>query len=154
MKLKNLDPALMLWAGVALLLLAAIYAPISRPDIPDEAVDIVRMDAFSPLVIEIDRKLGQGKPVALSALELRQIEPIVQSRRLLTTGPMTTVDLRVAVDVLRDFQLQLDSQEKEGSREAIRNHRNRVLSERFPRLDADKLALVLAELQDELEAQP
>ena len=153
MKLKNLDPALMLWAGVALLLLAAIYAPVSRPDIPDEAVDIMRMDAFSPLVIAIDRNLVHGEPIALSALELRQIEPIVQSRRLLTAGPMTTVDLKLAVDVLRDFQRQLESQEKEGSREAIRHHRNRVLSERFPRLDADKIALVLAELHGELEAQ-
>lgn len=154
MKLKNINPALMLWAGVALLLLAAIYAPVSRPDIPDEAVDIVRMDAFSPRVIEIDEKLRRGEPLALSALELRQIEPIVQSRRLLTTGPMTMVDLRVAVDVLRDFQLQLDGQQGEGSREAIRNHRDRVLAERFPRLDKDKIARVLTELQGELEAQP
>jgi hypothetical protein len=149
---KRINTSVLLWAGIALLLLAAIYAPVSRSDIADEPTQIARMDAFSPLVIAVDNQLQQGEALALTTSQLAEMTPILQSRRLLLTGPMTAEELREALSMLRIFHYDIESQRQEGSRQTLRNHRARTLAERFPRLDAERIGPVLDQLRMELEA--
>ncbi|MFU8804013.1 MAG: hypothetical protein ACNA8W_09420 [Bradymonadaceae bacterium] len=148
---KNVNISVLLWAGIAILILAAIYAPISRPDIPDETTDVFRMDAFSPLVTRVDEQLRHGEDLEISPQELSVMRPILQSRRLINTGPMAAHELTEAVEIFREYRPQIDSQEAEGSKQAVRAYRNRKLTEAFPRLDEEKITEELTRFHQEYE---
>ncbi|QDG50654.1 hypothetical protein FIV42_07885 [Persicimonas caeni] len=146
-------PAVM-WTALALILIiGALMVPIewvrSVGDFLGEEEQAT--DVFSDSVAGVDKALAAGASVEMSDARLAEMRPHLQVRRLATTGPMTHEDVVEATEMMRDFNAQIASQELEGSKEALRNERNRRLAEAFPRLDAAKIGPTLAELNSQLE---
>lgn len=107
-------------------------------------------DVFSDPVARVDQALAKGEPVEVSADKLEQMRPHLQVRRLSQAGPMTHDDVVEATRMMRNFNAQIAAQELEGSKDALRNERNRRLAEAFPRLDQAKIDRALAGLEGEL----
>lgn len=141
------------WTGLTILLIiGALLVPMewvdSFGDFLGEAEP--RHDAFSEEVAAIDEDLAEERELDVSAERLDKLVVHLQARRLLDAGPMTAGQMREATEILAEYNRQLATQREEGSREAIRNERNRQLAEAFPRLDDDKLAAELEGLRDDL----
>ncbi len=146
-------PAVVWTALTILLIIGALMVPIEWVQSvggifgePEQTTDV-----FSDDVARVDKALAEGEPVEASDETLAQMRPHLQVRRLATTGPMTHDDVVEATKMMRDFNAQIASQELKGSKEALRNERNRRLAKAFPRLDAAKIDPTLAELREQLQ---
>lgn len=150
---ETLKRPAVVWTGLALLLIiGALMVPIewvrSVNDLLGEEEQA--SDVFSDDIAGVDKALAQGKSVELSNARLAEMRPHLQVRRLASTGPMTHEDVVEATKLMREFNAQIAAQELEGSKDALRNERNRRLAEAFPRLDASKIGPALAELNAQL----
>jgi hypothetical protein len=156
MKLKDtLKRPAVVWTGLALILIiGALLVPIewvrSVNDLVGESDPSA--DVFSTELAGIDQALAAGEPVQLSDHKLVEIRAHLQTRRLSKAGPMTHDDVVEATKILREFNAQIASQELKGSRDALRNERNRRLAEAFPRLDPAKIDRELTKLRAQLKS--
>ncbi len=151
---RTLKRPALLWTALALLvLLGALLVPLEWVD---QVGDFIgeqgsETSAFAEDVARVDGALRAGEDPGVSNEELRLMLPHLQLRRMLDTGPMTAGEVNEATELLVEFNAQIASQEKEGSRQALRKQRNRELADKFPRLDDEKLSDALEELREQLE---
>jgi hypothetical protein len=111
-----------------------------------------KVGAWSDRVDRIDARLRAGEPIDLSDEEMRELLPHLQVRRLYGAGPLNVEDAREAEALFRDFNRRIAGQELEGSRDALRNERNKQLAEALPRLEREELDAAMAKLHRQLEA--
>jgi hypothetical protein len=144
-----------MWTGLAIIVLVgAMLVPIEWVESVENLLGEPTEDTsvFSTDVGEVDRALREGEAVDVDADTLREMRPNLQVRRLLETGPMTSQEVRRAGELVEEFNRDIATQELEGSRQALRNERNRRLAEAFPRLDADQIGAELDRLDAQLDA--
>ena len=145
-------PAVIWTALTVILIIGALMVPIdwvrSVGGIFGESEQAA--DVFSDPVARVDKAIAAGEPVEISDEKLQQMRPHLQVRRLSQAGPMTHDDVVEATKIMREFNAQIADQKLEGSKQALRNERNRRLAEAFPRLDRAKIEKELDRLKEEL----
>lgn len=110
-----------------------------------------QVQAWSDPVDRVDKRLRAGEALEVSDSELDELRPHLQVRRLYEAGPLNVEDARDAEAILRDFDARIAAQKLEGSKDALRNERNKQLADALPRLDRDKIDRVLTTLRDQLD---
>lgn len=150
------DRPLLFWAAVFLGLPAVLLIlPLdwSKTGTPGLLRQKPPLHTTSERVAEIDRALAQGKTVRLSAARLQTIKPMLQARRLLAAGPMDAGELRRAVKMCREMNLQIQREEQASSRRAVRTMWHERLAAALPRLRGPKIPPALQTLRRQLDDQ-
>lgn len=138
-----------LWLCLGLFLFAAILIPASWTSI--NLGGAPPLDAFSTEIAQLDDLLDNNKslsPENQQSLEARLA--LVQTRRLLRAGKMSSNETRQATKLLQQWQPQIASQSHEGSRATMRHARNDALATQFPRLDPQAITRELDLLDTQL----
>lgn len=150
---RTLKRPAVIWTGLTILLIiGALLVPM---DWVDSFGDILGEpepsdDAFSEEVARIDDALREGDDPQVDRERIAELIIPLQIRRLLDTGPMTAGEVREATDMLEEYNGQIASQEKQGSRDAVRSERTKQLAKAFPRLDREAIDAELEALRDDL----
>jgi hypothetical protein len=144
------------WGGLAgLLVIMALLVPTkwTAPfaDLLGEEQN-PKVAAWNDENDSLDAKLRAGEPVELTDEELARVKVDLQVRRLYDAGPMNVEDAREAEAIIRDFNQRIAGQELEGSRDALRQERNKQLAEALPRLQRDDIDAALAKLREQIAA--
>jgi len=151
---KRLRRSTLFWSlGAFALIVAALIIPSAWLEPIEKLYDVEKPqeDVFSTSIAELSQSLEDGTPLKTSRLELEDSLPHIQARRMLAAGPMTSEEVREAVEIFREFRLRIDAEKTEGSKDAVRRFRDDKLAEQFPRLDAARITEELEALRRQIE---
>lgn len=137
-----------LWLCLGLFLFAAILLPASWTSI--NLGGPPPLDAFSTEIARLDEQLDYGDSLSTEHQQsLQNHITLLQTRRLLRAGKMSSEETRQATKLLQHWLPQIESQTHEGSQATMRRARNDALADQFQRLDPQAIEREL----DLLDAQ-
>lgn len=148
-------PALFWTILAGILILLAITVPTDWTNSFSSLLGEEKPEQLRPWgdrVDAIDETLRAGEPLELSESELDRLRPHLQVRRLYEAGPLNVEDARDAEKIFRDFSGRIERQELEGSKDALRQERNKQLARELPRLDKADIDRALQTLREQLRA--
>ena len=108
-------------------------------------------DSFDDIVAQVDDALKKGEPLPVTRSGFDAHHRLVAARRLAAAGKATGEEVRRAAAMFGDFQDRIDSEQTEGSKDAMRSLRNETLDEALPRVERAAVDETLATLRSQIE---
>lgn len=111
--------------------------------------DPVNIDKpFADETAELDRRLRVGEPV--DRAKLHELEHDLRLRRLMSAGPMTGEDVREVRVMLEEFSAQLEREQDEAGKDALRQMHYRRLDEALPRVSKEAIEAAMRSFDAQL----
>lgn len=140
-----------IWTACALLILLSIVLPQVDMSIQHESPRAeANFDPFDPAIIALESHLAQQRVGDWEPDQVRAQLPLLQARALARIGPMTPVEMERVAALIDEYAPQIASQ-PEGSAEALRAHRDHLIAESLPRLNADAIRNALEKTRQSVE---
>ena len=137
-----------IWGGCAILLFLVFVVPsvdFSRQD--DTPRVLGTPDPFADFVIDAEELLHNGRLAELDQDDAYRIAPLLKARALTKAGPIAPHEMEIVVEFIDEYRPQIAGQSGEGSRRALRNHRDELMLKELPRLDPEKAQAAMKEIR-------
>lgn len=138
------------WAATFFLIVAAFVVPqvdFSLQEDSPRADDAT--DPFAPAVHEFDRRYSDQGLESSDPQKALDFAPLIKARALTEAGPLSEVEAIETAETIEKFRPQIAEQQTEGSRAALRNHRNEQIADNLTRIEHDDAVDVLDEVRDD-----
>jgi len=137
-----------MWGGFALLMFLTFVMPRVDSDRQLESPrEQERPRLFDEATLDVEAHLQEGTLGEADAGLAMRLAPTLKIRQVARRGHMTLEEMEQAVELLEEFQAEIGGQSG-AARETLRNHRNGLLLEAFPRLDHEATLEVLDEVRE------